>query len=675
MSQQPIGFERWEPGHPWGDVVYSDGSKTSVMDPDGSIEAEARQYGARYSSMPRPAATPTIEPALSGAASPPLPPSTASPPPMPNTRPLSDAERQQVAPTPEELKTLGQGLPSTDNPVAKALAENGVDPSSLRRAAPAGAAPAAPSGAPAAAAPAGALDAVTAAVQEHAPHLLPAKAQVQYEGPDGETRRNVQGASDMALQQKGQAITEGVEAKALNLQDQGAAANQAYFEGWQRKNQAMGEMGALTKARDAAAAKLATAKQTPVADHPDFPDWFVATSILGSIAGGFAEGFSGGKYKSTTLPMLQDIVRDWRETQKYNKGNLISSLEQQLGDSDAALNAGGARVKDALADMAESQAKFARTVEARRELESTAAGLRASALEDWSKTQALVMGKEGANLSMAAPKVTAVTNDTKTRLKALGVDQKLWERALGEPIKDGRQNAPSVAQTAASLKQIDADVMIVKSLAEANGGTLPTRGAIKIPDVLVPTLSRLGYSPGMEAEQVGQILGGYVMQRARSYGGAVTESDAAAAEKETGKSTAGVMRYLERLRNQSNRALSTELARFFPGNEQAVLDILLERSSEGVTPGVPEATGTPFEKENRRGADRNTLGSGVKQQGSSRSEPLSREETIRRAESLYGRGPLAPLAEPFKTDPALEHGAARRESGDDLLDAYDKRGD
>ena len=63
------------------------------------------------------------------------------------------------------------------------------------------------------------------------------------------------------------------------------------------------------------------------------------------------------------------------------------------------------------------------------------------------------------------------------------------------------------------------------------------------------------------------------------------------------------MRYLDRLRSQNNRAMSTEMARFFPGVEQQVLDILLERSSEGVTPGVPEPPVTPFEKQNATEAE------------------------------------------------------------------------
>jgi hypothetical protein len=667
MAAVPIGFERWEPGQPWGDVVHDDGTRTSVPDPDGSIEAEARSWGARYNAQPKAAPAAIPQPALTGAASPPLPPSTPSPdvpaaPPLPSGAPLTGAEKAPLQASPQEQQALQgpPGLPATgQSPAAQALADHGVDPSTLPKVGAPGAAPSP-------------LSPALAAVQQHAPQLVAGKAEVKSEGPDAVSAANIRGGSDLALELKGKAIDQGSEAKALNTQGQAGVANQDYFDAFRAQQQAMGQMGALTKARDDAAAKLAQVKQAPIADHPDFPDWFVATSILGSIAGGFAEGFSGGRYKSSTLPMLQQIVGDWQNTQRYNKSNLISSLEEQLGDKNAALLAGGSRIKDELANMAEAKARFARTVEAQRELTATATGLRASALEDWTKAQAVVMGKVSEGITLAAPKgVGKYTNATLDKLKANGVDPKLWERALGEQIKDGRQNAPSVAQTASSVKQIDSDRALLQALSEANKGTLPTRGTINIPQALVPTLARLGYEPGMNAEQVGQILGGYVMGRARSYGGAVTESDAAAAEKETGKTTEGVMRYLDRLRNQSNHALSTELGRFFPGREQAMLDILLERSSEGVTPGVPQTASTPFDKHNHA-ADRNNLPGKAKVAARPIEEPLSADEEERRVRGLYGDGPIAPLSEPIKYDPSLEHTPAAEE--DDLVGAYNKRG-
>jgi hypothetical protein len=595
MTAVPIGFERWEPGQPWGDVVHDDGTRTSVPDPDGSIEAEARQWGARYNAQPKAAPVAVPQPALTGAASPPLPPSTPSPdvpaaPPLPSGAPLTDAEKAPLQASPAEQRALqgAPGLPPTgQSPAAQALADHGVDPNSLPKAG----APAAPGAAPP-------LGAALAAVQQHAPQLIAGKAEVKSEGPDAESAANIREGSDLALKLKGRAIDQGTEAKALNNQTQAGLANQDYFDAYRAQQQALGQMGALTKARDDAAAKLAQVKQAPVADHPDFPDWFVATSILGSIAGGFAEGFSGGRYKSSTLPMLQQIVTDWQSTQRYNKSNLISSLEEQLGDKNAALLAGGSRIKDELANMAEAKAKFARTVEAQRELTATATGMRASALEDWTKAQAVVMGKSSESITLEPPKPVAggARNPIEARIRALGYTPEQFTKGLSGKVQSG-ENSPTIAQAATTTKQIDSDIALLRSLAAANGGNLPTRDVLlNPPQALIPILSKMGWKPGMAADQAGTIINTYVTQRAKSYGGVITESDRESAVKEMGASTETFLAALGKLRDTNNNGVRTALSQQFPGAGQGMLDILLDDSSS--YGGIPNPPTAPLEKQN-----------------------------------------------------------------------------
>lgn len=593
MTAVPIGFERWEPGQPWGDVVHDDGTRTSVPDPDGSIEAEARQWGARYNAQPKAAPVAVPQPALTGAASPPLPPSTPSPdvpaaPPLPSGAPLTDAEKAPLQASPAEQRALqgAPGLPPTgQSPAAQALADHGVDPNSL----PKVGATAAPGAAPP-------LGAALAAVQQHAPQLIAGKAEVKSEGPDAESAANIRGGSDLALKLKGDAIDQGTEAKALNNQTQAGLANQDYFDAYRAQQRALGQMGALTKARDDAAAKLAQVKQAPVADHPDFPDWFVATSILGSIAGGFAEGFSGGRYKSSTLPMLQQIVTDWQSTQRYNKSNLISSLEEQLGDKNAALLAGGSRIKDELANMAEAKAKFARTVEAQRELTATATGMRASALEDWTKAQAVVMGKSSESITLEPPKPVAggARNPIEARIRALGYTPEQFTKGLNGKVQSG-ENSPTIAQAATATKQIQADIAFLQSVAAARGN-LPGKAVLNIPQALIPTLARLGYQPGMTADQVGALMNSYVTQRAKSYGGVITESDRESAIREMGSTTDTFIGALDRLREVNNNGLRTALSQQFPGAGQDMLGILLDDSAS--YGGVPNPPTAPFEKQN-----------------------------------------------------------------------------
>jgi hypothetical protein len=593
MAQTPIGFERWEPGQPWGDVVYDDGKRLSVHDPDGSIERDAQAYGARYNSQPKQAPATVPEPSLSGAASPPLPPSTRAPPvpappPMPSTEPLAQkekqaleqAERKGVQSAQPELQSIQQGFGAS--PAAKALADHGIAvPQS----------PAAPAAAPQAQ-PGGGLSPALEAVQAHAPQLLAQKGEVKYEGPDQQTADAIRASSDTALTARGRAITEGTQAKGMGIQADAGLANDAYFKGWQQQMEVQGQQAAAAHAQQEAAAKLAKVKQTPIADHPDFPDWFVASSILGSIAGGFNEGFTGGRYKSTTLPMIQQLIGDWRENQKYNKSQLVESLTEQLGDRNAALMAAGAKLKEGIATMAEAKAKFARTPGAMKELTATADSLRAQALDEWGKTQAVVMGKTSESLSLQRGAGGTAANPTVARIRALGLTPEQYTKGLDAKVAEG----VTVAQAATATKQIDADIALLESLKAANGGTLPTKGVIRIPQMLVPALSKLGYRPGMAAEETNGLINTYLTQKAKSYGGTVTQGDRDSAALEYGTSGDGFMRGLQRLRDGNNNNIRTALSQQFPGAGQGILDILLDDSAS--YGGVPNPPTAPLEKQN-----------------------------------------------------------------------------
>lgn len=189
----------------------------------------------------------------------------------------------------------------------------------------------------------------------------------------------------------------------------------------------------------------------------------------------------------------------------------------------------------------------------------------------------------------------ALNNPTTKELAGLGITPKAWTKGLGAKISAG-ENAPTIVQAAQTTKLINSDIALLDSLAAANNGTLPTKGAINVPQSLVPVLSRMGYQPGQSAEEVGQILNSYVNQQARSYGGAITESDRESATKETGSSTEGVRRYMVRLRDKNNAGISGALSQQFPGQGQKAFDVLLRDSSNNS--GVPSPTIVPFDVHN-----------------------------------------------------------------------------
>lgn len=595
---QPIGFERWEPGHPWGDVLYADGTRTSVPDPDGSIESQARDYGARFNAQPKSAPDPVPQPSLTGAASPPPAPSTPSPevpagPPggasLPSGAPLTSQEKAPLQASPQELQALQgpttpPGVPDTgQSPAAQALADHGITPDQLPKV---GAAPGAP----------GAIDPLSpalAAVKQHAPQLVASKGEVKVEGPDAESKAAIEQGSTGVLGLKGQAIDQSTQAKSLNLDEQGQMATSDYQQAYRNQQAVLGQQGALTAARDEASAKLAAVKQAPIADHPDFPDWFVATSILGAIAGGFNQGFTGGAYKSTTLPMLHQLVSDWKDNQRQNKSSLVSSLEEQLGDKNAAMMAAGSKIKDELANMAEAKARYAKTVEAQRELAGTATGLRASALEDWTKAQAVTMGKVSENVSLALPAAKVGLNNSATQeLGKLGVSPKLYQDGLEKKVLGDT----TLDQAINNGMQMDSDLAALKTLAAQNGSKLQGKGLVTIPAALAPTLSRLGIKSGMQQEETQQIFKSYLIRQAKAMGSRITDNELSIANDELGSSTEGFFRALGRIRGENDEAIRSTAQGVWPGVAQQVID-LHRRYTSGVT-GLPHTEATPLEKTN-----------------------------------------------------------------------------
>jgi hypothetical protein len=94
------------------------------------------------------------------------------------------------------------------------------------------------------------------------------------------------------------------------------------------------------------------------------------------------------------------------------------------------------------------------------------------------------------------------------------------------------------------------------------------------------------------------LINTYLTQRAKSYGGVITESDRESAGLEFGTSGEGFMRGLQRLREANNKGITTALEKKFPGVGQQALEILLRRTSASVTPGIAQPSPAPFETQN-----------------------------------------------------------------------------
>jgi hypothetical protein len=188
-----------------------------------------------------------------------------------------------------------------------------------------------------------------------------------------------------------------------------------------------------------------------------------------------------------------------------------------------------------------------------------------------------------------------LTNDTTKRLEAIGLTPKALAEGMTKPSREGT-NAPTIAQAVQNVRQLDNDIKFLEALAAENGGTIEGTGVLKIPEAYVGYAAKLGLEKGLKAEQAGQLLNKYINQQARSYGGAITESDRDAALKEAGESTKGKLFFLRNLRGQTNNQVRQSLGVHFPGAGNDVLDIV--NSEYESNTGLPDLPAAPITAQN-----------------------------------------------------------------------------
>lgn len=287
------------------------------------------------------------------------------------------------------------------------------------------------------------------------------------------------------------------------------------------------------------------------------------------------------------------------ELQKDQKNSMISNLTRKLGSSQQAENHYRAQVNGMVANMLETRMK---RLGVANQYGDKIQELRDQAMSYNEAAKAASFGKPGeATYTFAQPKpVKSVFRSSDSESKELeGLLGPQWEKnyeaGMNAKVQPG-ENSATVSMAMPMIAEMDNDLATLDSLAAANGGTIPMRGVLNVPKSLIGPLSRMGYKSGMQAEEAQQLLTAYVLRKARSYGGAVTESDAKNAEEEFGKSSDGLRRGIKRMRDGVNNGVRSAIATNFRGNAQRVYDISLR--AYGGSKGSPEASGdVPFVKE------------------------------------------------------------------------------
>ncbi len=174
-------------------------------------------------------------------------------------------------------------------------------------------------------------------------------------------------------------------------------------------------------------------------------------------------------------------------------------------------------------------------------------------------------------------------------LNNLGITPEQYKDAMTAKVDE----KTTASQAMAALTALDADTNTLNAIAAEHGGELPSKGVIDFnrSDKIRALGARMGFKGNMAAEQVNQIIQDRVMALARSYGGAITESDLESAMKQTGQSTQAFMRFMDKSRNNLNQKLLLTIEPHARGRAQKLIDIARGgvRGAPGVQDGKLEA--------------------------------------------------------------------------------------
>ncbi len=324
-------------------------------------------------------------------------------------------------------------------------------------------------------------------------------------------------------------------------------------------------------------------------------------SIVLGLAGLFVakRGNNPGAALSRMNQNLEAAIGRDIAIQRNEKNSKLNQLTRQLGDAQQAQLMYRAGVRRAALERVNMQ--LARIGEDKNLSQlMAAADAEVSAIDDQAKSASF--NKPGsAKYEYTQPKPTGgvapfvPTDKSSQRLKQLlGPDfQKQYLAGMDSKVTSGQ--TPQTVQTALpAIHQMTDDEATLMSLAKENGGHIPTKGVINVPGALVGKLSQMGVKQGMKAEEARQLIQGYISQKARSYGGVITDSDREQAEREMGASGDGLLRAVSRMKGTLNNGVRQALATHFRGNAQQVLDIAL--SDYAANSGVPQPSSIePFD--------------------------------------------------------------------------------
>lgn len=325
--------------------------------------------------------------------------------------------------------------------------------------------------------------------------------------------------------------------------------------------------------------------------------WFALSAFLGGLGSvildtknarrGAKTDFAGQHWRTINTLVDQDI-----QHQRDTNSGLLAAAKLELGDAAAAEDlVRGAYFHDVAkqTQLLEQQAQtddqraLLGVIRQRAELQAKKGTFDAATkmVDKQTVTEKNVPGTPAHLVNVTEAQITQTLGGGN---KDKGLER--WNKAMTAKAGSG-DGAPTVNQTLATMKGTQQDVQFLEALAKANGGDIPQTGVINIPDFLVGYAAKLGIEKGTAAEKANIILNEHINRRAKSYGGAITESDRESATGELGKSTQGKLFALKRLNQHANDSVVAAVNGVVPGYAQSTIDLFLGEAAR--TPGVRAA--------------------------------------------------------------------------------------
>lgn len=319
--------------------------------------------------------------------------------------------------------------------------------------------------------------------------------------------------------------------------------------------------------------------------------WFAASAAIGGIASALLDLRNGtntadGFWSSIWRTLDADLLR-----QENERSGALEAAKTRLGDAEGNIARLVVQARQA-GDVANGlqEAIDAAPVEAAEKIlfYKNQALARKQQLE----AQAVLAqeGRVSSTQTYQPPTPAKALWIDDAQLAALGMNQESYTKALEAKAGSG-ENAPTNAQALENIKAVRADAATLDALAK--DGVLTGDKIVwnKLSDASRRGLASLGLNiqseGAVDRDKIRLIVGDRLNEYARSFGGAITDSDRETAKATMGQSVEAQLAFLKRMADKAENSVRGSLNARALGRGQQLIDLQLRAVDR--TKGVPQS--------------------------------------------------------------------------------------